>query len=129
MDMQYNGMVDVPDLFQRFRQPEDVVALLQVAVIKIQPFENIFSPAAALPELLQCGIQAAVVTVRTKDSAYTDRVDFPKGEPENPLTDAEFRSRYDALMAYAGVDAADSAAVYEAVSHKSAPVDALVNHL
>ena len=75
------------------------------------------------------GIQAAVVTVRTKDGAYTDRVDFPKGEPENPLTDAEFRSRYDALMAYAGVDAADSAAVYEAVSHKSARVDALVNHL
>ena len=32
-----------------------------------------------------------------------DRVDFPKGEPENPLTDEEFKGRYDGLMAYACV--------------------------
>ena len=44
--------------------------------------------SAVFPE-----IQAAVVTIKTKNGEYTDRVDFPKGEPENPLTDEEFRSR------------------------------------
>ena len=67
------------------------------------------------------GIQAAVVTIHMKDgSAYTDRVDFPKGEPENPLTDAEFRARYDGLMDYAGVDAAARSAVYDLVEHEKA---------
>ena len=30
----------------------------------------------------------------------TERVDFPKGEPENPLDEMEFKSRYDDLMKY-----------------------------
>ena len=72
------------------------------------------------------GIQAAVVTIRTKDGEYTDQVDFPKGEPENPLTDEEFRTRYDGLMAYAGVDAAVSSAVFDAVNAENEPVEKLV---
>ena len=74
--------------------------------------------------------QTAFVTVRTKDGAsYTDRVDFPKGEPENPMTDAEFRSRYDGLMEYAGISAADAEAVFEAVRRKDSSADDLVKHL
>ena len=75
------------------------------------------------------GIQAAVVTIRTVDGEYSDRVDFPKGEPENPLTDEEFRSRYDDLMAYAGVDAAVSAAVFDAVYEGNMKVERLVKQL
>ena len=75
------------------------------------------------------GIQAAVVSIRTKDSCFTERVDFPKGEPENPLTEEEFRSRYDALMAYAGVDAARSAAVFDAVYRKRTTVEELIKKL
>lgn len=49
------------------------------------------------------GIQAAIVSFMKKDgTVLTDRVDFPKGEPENPLSDQEFRDRYDGLMEYAG---------------------------
>ena len=67
--------------------------------------------SAAFPD-----IQAAIVTIRLKDGRQLSaRVDYPKGEPENPLSDAEFRSRYDGLMAYAGIVPADSAAVFEAV--------------
>lgn len=58
--------------------------------------------------------QTAIVTVTARGGVFTERVDFPKGEPENPLTDEEFRSRYDALMAYGGVHADDSAYVFEA---------------
>ena len=71
----------------------------------------------------------AVVTVRTKEGERTERVDFPKGEPENPLDEREFRDRYDGLMDYAGVDRAVSAAVFEAVNRKNAAVDEVAKAL
>ena len=80
--------------------------------------------SAAFPD-----IQAAVVTVRTKEGERTERVDFPKGEPENPLDEREFRDRYDGLMDYAGVDRAVSAAVFEAVNRKNAAVDEVAKAL
>lgn len=75
------------------------------------------------------GIQAAVVAIHTKDGVYTDRVDYPKGEPENPLTDEEFRSRYDGLMAYAGVDKEVSSEVYGGVFSDAANAGALLGKL
>ena len=75
------------------------------------------------------GIQAAVVTIRTRDGEYTERVDFPKGEPENPLDDREFRDRYDALMEYAGVEAPVSSGVFDTVYRENAAVDELVKKL
>lgn len=71
-------------------------------------------------------IQAAIVTIKTKEGEYTDRVDFPKGEPENPLTDEEFRHRYDALMSYACVNEAISDEVFRTVYREDASVDELV---
>ncbi len=75
------------------------------------------------------GVQAAVVTIKTKTGEYIERVDFPKGEPENPLTDEEFRSRYDGLMEYAGVNRIVSSAVFNAVYEKTAMVEQLVEKL
>ncbi len=72
------------------------------------------------------GIQAAIVEAKTTHETFTERVDFPKGEPENPLTDEEFRSRYNGLMEYAGVDAAVSSAVYDAVYQENAKVEELI---
>ena len=60
-------------------------------------------------------IQAAIVTIKTKGGEYTNRVDFPKGEPENPLTDQEFKDRYNGLMAYGGFSPEISERVYKAV--------------
>ena len=73
--------------------------------------------------------QTAVVTIKTKNGAFTDRVDFPKGEPENPLTDEEFRIRYDGLMEYAGVDAAVSSEVFDRVYRENAKANSLVEKL
>ena len=70
-------------------------------------------------------VQAAIVTIQTKEAAYTERVDFPKGEPENPLTDTEFRARYDGLMEYAGVDACESDRMFSAVYCENASVSEL----
>lgn len=75
------------------------------------------------------GIQAAIVTIKTNDGLYTDRVDFPKGEPENPLNDKEFRDRYDGLMKYAGVDGAVSSEVFDTVYRKNVTIDELIKKL
>lgn len=80
--------------------------------------------SAAFPE-----VQAAIVTLETERGAFVQRVDFPKGEPENPLSDAEFRERYDDLMAYAALTAETGEAVFCAVCARSAAVDELVKKL
>ncbi|MBQ3094216.1 MAG: MmgE/PrpD family protein [Clostridia bacterium] len=74
-------------------------------------------------------VQAAVVTFTTAGGTYTERVDFPKGEPENPLTDREFRERYDALMEYAGITNTASDAVFRCVYDPSATAKDLVANL
>ena len=75
------------------------------------------------------GIQAAVVTIRTKNGEYTDRVEFPKGEPENPLDDQEFRDRYNGLMEYAGVFPDVSGEVFDTVYRENANVEELVEKI
>jgi 2-methylcitrate dehydratase PrpD len=44
----------------------------------------------------------ACVTVHTENQSYTHEVAYPKGEPENPLSDQEFRDKYEmnALQLY-----------------------------
>lgn len=74
-------------------------------------------------------IQSAVVTVRTAKEEYTERIDIPKGEPENPLTEEEFRIRYDGLMEYAGVNTTISSAVFSVVGQKNAKVEDIIKGL
>lgn len=75
-------------------------------------------------------IQAAVVEIHTIDgNVYTNRVDYPKGEPENPLTDQEFKERYDSLMTYAGIDRQRSDFVFHAVLQRNCSVDEIVKNL
>ena len=74
-------------------------------------------------------IQAAEVSITTKDGAFTKRVDYPKGEPENPLTDEEFRNRYDGLMSYAGIEKTASEAAFDTVYRDNTSVNELVMNL
>ena len=73
--------------------------------------------------------QAAVVTIRTKHGDYSERVDFPKGEPENPLTEEEFRNRYDGLMEYAGIGFHIRSEVFNTVYKENAKVEELIAKL
>ena len=75
------------------------------------------------------GIQAAVVTIATGSGEHTLRVDFPKGEPENPLTDREFRDRYDALMEYGGIGQQARSAIFDAVYRDGTAVQELPKDL
>ena len=48
---------------------------------------------AVFPEL-----QRVVVTITTTDGReFTEKLDYPKGDPRNPLTDAEVEEKFDAL--------------------------------
>ena len=73
--------------------------------------------------------QGATVIIRAGLDEYSEQVAYPKGEPENPLTDEEFRERYDALIAYGGIDPAVSDAVYGLVYGEDVPADRLVEGL
>ena len=45
-------------------------------------------------------LQRVVVTIRTTDGReLTEQLDYPKGDPRNPLTDAEIEEKFDALAA------------------------------
>lgn len=67
-------------------------------------------------------VQSAIMEIKTKNGSVIERIDFPKGEPENPLTDEEFRERYDALMAFAGVDNEVSDKIFSTVYQTNATV-------
>lgn len=48
----------------------------------------------------QC--RAAIVEVKTKSGVFSARTDYPKGEPENPLTDEDFKEKVFGLLKFAG---------------------------
>lgn len=113
------GKAGLQEFTEEVVKGEEILALTRK--VKVESDEAL---SAVFP-----GIQAAIVTVKTKDSEYTDRVDFPKGEPENPLTEEEFRSRYDGLMEYAGVLPSVSGEVYDTVYKENAKVEELMKIL
>lgn len=55
--------------------------------------------------------QTAIVEVFVNESSYVERVDFPKGEPENPLSDKEFEDRAYSLMRYAEISDEDTSEI------------------
>ena len=73
--------------------------------------------------------QSAIVTIKTKNGFFSERVDYPKGEPENPLTDEEFKMRYDGLMGYGGVKKSTSDIVFIAVNREETLVRELVEKI
>lgn len=73
--------------------------------------------------------QSAVVTIRTAGGEYSVRVDFPKGEPENPLTEDEFRERYGALMSFGNINKDVYASIYDMASQPERMASDLLQRL
>lgn len=71
-------------------------------------------------------VQTAIVTVKTKNNEYIKRVDFPKGEPENPLTAFEFRERYNGLLEYAGISGQIGENIFNVVYKNNAMVEEII---
>lgn len=47
--------------------------------------------------------RVAIVTVNTQSGVFTQRVDYPKGEPENPLSQDELEEKFRGLAKYGGL--------------------------
>ena len=73
--------------------------------------------------------QSAIVTITTSTGVYSERVDFPKGEPENPMSCDGFYSRYMALMSYGGVDQAVASWIYASVNNRDPLLTDLIAEL
>lgn len=73
--------------------------------------------------------QTAIVTVSTKSGSYTQRVDFPKGEPENPMSEEEFRKRFDEMCIYAGYSCEKASVIYQHVKKAEGTVGELCSLL
>lgn len=73
--------------------------------------------------------QSAIVTIVSDKGSFSERVDFPKGEPENPMTEEEFRGRYEDLMAYGQVSRSVFESIYAMINQPNAKVSELVNYL
>ena len=73
--------------------------------------------------------QTAVLQIKANGNIYSERVDFPKGEPENPLSEEEFHSRYVSLMCYAGIENSVNDEVYMKVNDPNIKVEDLIKKL
>lgn len=73
--------------------------------------------------------QTAVLQIEANGKTYSVRVDFPKGEPENPLSEEEFHSRYNGLMCYAGVEKSVYDEVYTKANETNVKVEDLIKNL
>lgn len=47
--------------------------------------------------------RVAIIVVHTKDRNYSQRVDYPKGEPENPLSKEELENKFRSMAIYGGL--------------------------
>lgn len=66
--------------------------------------------------------QIANVVIKLNDgNEYSHRVEFPKGEPENPLSDQEFYNRYLQLVNFSGREKSFADNVYNSVMENNLP--------
>ena len=74
--------------------------------------------------------QSAIMTITTIDGrSYSERVDFPKGEPENPLSYDEFWERYEALMSYGEIEKDIYTFIYNNIDNPNLKVIDMVKDL
>ena len=73
--------------------------------------------------------QIAEVKLSVGDRIYSRRVEFPKGEPENPLTDSEFLDRFRDMCRYAGKEDNLIEKVYEAVAAEDIKIRDIIKML
>lgn len=98
---------------------KDIVSLAEkVSIVSDDGLSKVF------PEL-----QPSIVSIVTVNGTFTERVDFPKGEPENPLSDKEFRERYEDLMGYAGIKRDITDHIFETACKPDSKVSELIGSL
>lgn len=71
--------------------------------------------------------RAAIVVVHTKHGDYLQRVDYPKGEPENPLSQQELENKFRGLAMYGGLTSEDCDAVIDEIWKEDFSLEKIMN--
>ena len=71
--------------------------------------------------------RAAIVVVHTKISEYLQRVDYPKGEPENPLSKEELEDKFRNLAMYGGLTSEECDAVIDEIWKEDFSLEKIMN--
>lgn len=113
------GKAGLQEFGEEVLENEDIKALTKkVQVVADDEMSSIFPDK-----------QSAVLTIQTSDNTYSERVDFPKGEPENPMTETEFCERYEALMAFGEIEKEVYTAIYDLINKPETKAEELIQHL
>ena len=73
--------------------------------------------------------RAAVVTIESGTESFSCRVDYPKGEPENPVSAEELKDKFFSLTEAAGIDEKRRSSIYDAVMKLEEGTDTLFSLL
>ncbi|NLN26068.1 MAG: MmgE/PrpD family protein [Bacteroidetes bacterium] len=74
--------------------------------------------------------RAAILNIETNDGLiYTERVDYPKGEPENPITDEELKEKFFSLMQYSEKSHHESQKLMQIVDNLETDLDKIFQYL
>ncbi len=73
--------------------------------------------------------QTAELTVKTKRKDYKYTVEYPKGEPENPLTEEEFEKRFSDMFIYAGKTRTEALHIFHEVMSGHGQIDKIMDIL
>lgn len=58
---------------------------------------------------------SSVEVITTEHESFYEKVEYPKGEPENPLSEEELIKKFEVLMKYAGKETDEIKKIYEVV--------------
>lgn len=71
--------------------------------------------------------RAAIVVVHTKSGDYSQRIDYPKGEPENPLSKEELENKFRNLALYGGLTSEECDAVIDEIWKEDFSLEKIMN--
>ena len=71
--------------------------------------------------------RVAIVNVKTLNGDYCERVDYPKGEPENPLSREELEDKFRGLAMYGGLSKGECDEVISEIWKKDFSIEKIMN--
>ena len=99
------GKADFQQFEDMYLNNGDILSIAKKVMVVESPELSALVPAK----------RAAIATIRTKSQVFTNRVDYPKGEPENPITRSELENKYLSLAQAAGKTEGYANQVLEAI--------------
>lgn len=113
------GKAGLDEYSERYINDQQILKLTSKVVVK------------DLDELTKwCPIKRiASVEIKTKSGIFLSRVEYPKGEPENPLTAEEFKQKFFGLMTFAGYQDIISNQIFQTVNQPTFNIHTIVDML